>query len=130
MEQRSSSSSHICQYVFPGSKRLIVPMTRVTHRHHLDENVLQDALRKAALQLGMTKRGSPYTFRHSFATWLLENGCDIRTVQGLMVHKDVKSTMILRRSFTTFRINSGQTYTHMLNKGIRASRRIGPAYHA
>ena len=118
---RSSSSSDFWQYVFPGSKRSIVPMTRVTRRHHLDENVLQGEIRKAALQLGMTKRGSQLTFRHSFAARLLENAYDIRTVLELLGHKDVKGTMIIHRSFTTFRINSGQAYTHMLNRGTRVS---------
>ena len=118
---RSSSSSHIWQYVFPASKRSIDPMTRVTRRYQLDESVLQGTARKTALQLGMTKRINPHTFRHSFATRSLENGYNIRAVQELLGHKDVKGTMILRRSFTKFRINSGQAYTHMLNRGTRVS---------
>jgi len=104
-------------------------MTKVTHRYHLDENVLQGAIRKAGLQLGMTKRVNPHTFRYSFATQLLEDGYDIRAAQELLGHKDVKSTMILRRSFTTYSLNSGRAYTYMINKGIRANRRISPAYH-
>ena len=87
-------------------------------------------IRKAALQLGMTKRGSPLTFQHSYAARLLENDYDIRTVPELLGHKDVKGNIIFRRYFTTFRINSGQAYTHMLTIGIRASRKIDPAYHA
>ena len=95
------------QFVFPASKRSIDPMTGIVRKHHLDESVLQRAVRKATLQLGMTKRVSPHTFRHSFATRLLEAGYDIRTVQELLGHKDVKTTMI---------------YTHVLQRGPKAVR--------
>ena len=71
-------------------------------RHHLDPSVLQKAIRQAAKAAGIDKPVSPHTFRHSFATHLLQNGYDIRTVQELLGHKDVKTTMI---------------YTHVLQRG-------------
>jgi site-specific recombinase XerD len=71
-------------------------------RHHLDPSLLQKAIRAAAKAAGIQKPVSPHTFRHSFATHLLQNGYDIRTVQELLGHKDVKTTMI---------------YTHVLQRG-------------
>ena len=71
-------------------------------RHHADPSVLQKAVRQAAKTAGIDKVVSPHTFRHSFATHLLQNGYDIRTVQELLGHKDVKTTMI---------------YTHVLQRG-------------
>jgi integron integrase len=97
----------IWQYVFPATQISADPHTGIRRRHHLDESVLQKAVRKAAQRSGIPKRITCHTFRHSFATHLLENGYDIRTVQELLGHKDVSTTMI---------------YTHVLNKGGLAVR--------
>ena len=95
------------QYVFPASKRSRDPRSGVIRRHHVHESGLQKAVRQAAQQAGIPKRVTCHTFRHSFATHLLEAGYDIRTVQELLGHKDVKTTMI---------------YTHVLNRGGLAVR--------
>jgi integron integrase len=95
----------IWQYVFPSTNRSIDPISKRTKRHHLDVTVVQKAVRRAVLAAGLTKSISPHTFRHSFATELLQNGYDIRTVQELLGHKDVKTTMI---------------YTHVLQRGAGA----------
>jgi integron integrase len=97
----------IWQYVFPSPDRSIDPHDGLAKRQHLDPSVIQKAVRQAALQSGVAKHVTPHTFRHSFATHLLEGGCDIRTVQELLGHKDVKTTMI---------------YTHVLNRGGLAVR--------
>jgi len=98
----NASKEFIWQYVFPASVRSIDPGSKRTRRHHLDPTVLQKAVRQAAQSAGINKPVSPHTFRHSFATHLLQNGYDIRTVQELLGHKDVKTTMI---------------YTHVLQRG-------------
>ena len=95
------------QYVFPSERLSADPRTGHTHRHHLDESGLQKAVREAARLAKIVKPVGPHTFRHSFATHLLQANYDIRTVQELLGHKDVKTTMI---------------YTHVLNRGGLAVR--------
>ena len=90
------------QWVFPARRRYVEPGTGVVRRHHLDPSAMQRAMKEAVRAAGMTKRVSCHTFRHSFATHLLERGYDIRTVQELLGHSDVRTTMI---------------YTHVLNRG-------------
>ncbi|MBW4643744.1 MAG: integron integrase [Goleter apudmare HA4340-LM2] len=97
----------IWQFVFPSGSISKDPRSGEIRRHHLHESSLQKALKQAVRQAGIQKKVGCHTFRHSFATHLLQNGYDIRTVQELLGHKDVKTTMI---------------YTHVLNRGGKAVR--------
>lgn len=98
----NAAKEWLWQYIFPAGKHSTDPISGVVRRHHVQEQSIQRAVKQAGRDANLTKAATPHTFRHSFATHLLQSGYDFRTVQELLGHADVSTTMI---------------YTHVLNKG-------------
>lgn len=103
----NANSEWLWQFAFPQERRWVNAKTGEKGRYHVHESLVQKAITQAARKVGLSKRVTSHTFRHSFATHLLTGGYDIRTVQELLGHQDVRTTMI---------------YTHVLNRGGRGVR--------
>lgn len=102
-KSNTAATDWLWQYVFPSAIRTVNTETGEMTRHHMSPSTVQKAIKLGASHAGICKRVTCHTLRHSFATHLLESGYDIRTVQELLGHKDLRTTMI---------------YTHVLNKGL------------